>query len=162
MNGDGDLETIEWLDGSGDALLVDNRDGMAADDMNGTRLFGDQDGTFEHGYQQLAELDVNADSVISGKELDGLELWVDDGNAEVDEGELITLDEMGVIEISLELDENATDGEGRNLFQSSATRADGSSIMTEDVWFAEIQTEEDEELVRPQPIVQQPLEELMG
>lgn len=42
INGDGKADSIEWLDGSGDGLLVDNRDGNAAGDMNGGRLFGDQ------------------------------------------------------------------------------------------------------------------------
>ena len=143
MNGDGDLETIEWLDGTGDALLVDNRDGNAATDMNGTRLFGDQDGEYEHGYQQLAELDGNADGVISGSEMDGLELWVDNGDASVQEGELFTLSEMGISEINLELEEGAQDEEGRDLFRSTATTSDGSTIVTEDVWFAEVQEEEE-------------------
>ena len=137
MDGDGDLETIEWLDGSGDGLLVDNRDGRAADDMNGTRLFGDQGGQYDHGYQQLAELDADGNSVISGDEMQGLSLWVDDGNTVVDDGELFSLAEMEISEISLKLDEQAEDEQGRNLFQSSATKSDGQKILTEDVWFAE-------------------------
>jgi hypothetical protein len=149
MDGEHDLETIEWLDGTGDALLVDNRDGNAADDMNGTRLFGDQGGTYDHGYQQLAELDGNADGIISGEEGDGLNLWVDDGNAKVDEGELFTLQELGISEIELQLEEHAVDDDGRDLFRSSATLDDGTKILTEDVWFAQDISEDEEQPGRP-------------
>ncbi len=148
-DGDDDLETIEWLDGSGDALLVNNVDGNAASDMNGTRLFGDQGGEYEHGYQQLAEFDSNSDGVISGDEGTGLNLWVDDGNARVDEGELFTLNEMGISEIELTLESHAQDEEGRDLFRSSATLEDGTKVLTEDVWFAQAASEDDEPLTRP-------------
>ncbi|MEP0945108.1 MAG: tandem-95 repeat protein [Rhizobiaceae bacterium] len=149
IDGDDDLETIEWLDGTGDALLVDNRDGNAANDMDGTRLFGDQGGTYEHGYQQLAEWDSNEDGVISGQEGEGLNLWVDDGDAKVDEGELFTLGELGISEIELQLEEHAVDEDGRDLFRSSATLEDGSKIMTEDVWFAQAVEEDEEQATRP-------------
>ena len=57
IDGDGATENIEWLSGTGDSLLVDNRDGMAASDMSGQRLFGDQGGQFASGYQKLGMLD---------------------------------------------------------------------------------------------------------
>ena len=162
MDGDGDLETIEWLNGSGDALLVDNSDGRAAEDMNGTRLFGDQGGEYEHGYEQLAEFDANKDGVISGDEGAGLNLWVDDGDAKVEDGELFTLEEMGISEIELTLVENATDDEGRNLFQSSATLEDGSRILTEDVWFGQNIAEDDDPLKKTDlSTVQQP-DDMLG
>ena len=146
MDGDGDLETIEWLDGSGDALLVDNRDGQAASDMNGTRLFGDQDGELSStGLSSWPAFDANGDQVISGQETAGLNLWVDDGDALVEEGELFTLEEMGISEIQLELQENATDEQGRDLFRSGAIMDDGSVILTEDVWFAQ------DDVVQPDP-----------
>ncbi len=161
-DGDGDLETIEWLDGSGDALLVNNVDGNAATDMNGTRLFGDQGGEYEHGYQQLAEFDSNSDGVISQDEGEGLNLWVDDGDAKVSEGELFTLQEMGISEIELTLEAQAQDEEGRDLFRSSATLEDGTKILTEDVWFGQATSEDDEPLTRPDlTTVQQP-EDLLG
>ncbi len=153
MDGNDDLETIEWLDGTGDALLVNNVDGNAMNDMNGTRLFGDQGGTYDHGYQQLAEFDSNSDNVITEEEFVGLNLWIDDGNARVDKGELFTLQELGVSEIELSLNEDATDDEGRDLFQSSATLEDGSRILTEDVWFAqEIASSEEERYLHPEQI----------
>jgi len=62
LNGDGNKQNVEWLDGSGDAMLVDNRDGQAlADGIDGTRLFGDQGGQFNNGYEKMAQLDGNQD-----------------------------------------------------------------------------------------------------
>ena len=141
IDADGDLDTIEWLTGSGDAFLVDDRDGMAATDMDGARLFGDDAGRFEHGYEKLAALDADGSGTIEGAELEGLKLWADDGDARVGEGELIDLAAHGIVEIDLTLDEGATDGAGRDLFRSSARRADGTTVMTEDVWFARMAEE---------------------
>ncbi|MEL7271830.1 MAG: tandem-95 repeat protein [Pseudomonadota bacterium] len=149
MDGDGDLETIEWIDGSGDGLLVDNSDGQAAMDMNGTRLFGDENGRYDHGYQKLVQRDADGDGTLAGEELDGLNLWVDDGDAQVEEGELFTLDDFEISEIQLTLEDNAQDSEGRDLFRSTATRTDGTQIMTEDVWFADVTPEEEERMMRP-------------
>ncbi|MEL6967153.1 MAG: hypothetical protein AAGM04_07205, partial [Pseudomonadota bacterium] len=151
MDGDGDLETIEWLDGSGDALLVDNRDGNAMNDMDGTRLFGDQDGTYAHGYEQLAQLDIDGSGTVSGAELNGLSAWIDDGDAALEDGELISIEDLGISEISLDLDPNAQDESGRNLFQSTATRDDGSALLTEDVWFAQVDLSQDDALTRARP-----------
>ena len=134
MDGDGDLEAIEWLSGGGDALLVDDSDGRALEDMNGTRLFGDQGGTFSDGYAQLSERDADGDGRIAGAEAEGLALWVDDGDAEAEEGELFTLADFGIEAISLST-RTEIDGEGRELMRADAVRTDGTRVMTEDVWF---------------------------
>ncbi|MEO0546090.1 MAG: tandem-95 repeat protein [Pseudomonadota bacterium] len=151
IDADGDLETIEWLDGSGDGLLVDNRDGGAMGDMDGARLFGDQGGAYDHGYQQLAQLDADGDGALAGDELEGLSAWIDDGDAQLEEGELFSVQELGVSEISVELEVNVQDDAGRDLFRSTATMDDGSEIVTEDVWFAQVDLSQDEELTRPRP-----------
>ncbi len=134
MNNDGQAEAIEWLQGSGDALLVDNRDGQAASDMNGSRLFGDQNGQYDNGYQQLAELDQNNDGVLVGAELQGLELWVDNGDAVVQQGEMKSLAEMGITEVGA-TKRDVTNAAGEVLMQSEAKDAAGNRILTEDVWF---------------------------
>ncbi len=64
MHGDGKPVMTEWFDGSGDGILVDNRDGHAATDMNGNRLFGDVDG-HGNGYCKLQALDANGDGTAS-------------------------------------------------------------------------------------------------
>ena len=135
IDADGKLDTIEWFDGSGDGILVDNRDGLAATQMDGARLFGDGDGLFDNGYDKLAALDTNADGQINGAELSGLALWVDNGDAQVQAGELRTLAEMGISAISSQMSVTV-DAEGRGHLQSTATRADGSELLTEDVYFA--------------------------
>lgn len=134
INGDGKADSIEWLDGSGDGLLVDNRDGNAAGDMNGGRLFGDQGGAFANGYEKLASLDTNGDHQLTGAELEGLSVWIDNGDALVQDGELRSVQDLGIKSIATNFDMVA-DGAGDRLMQSVATTADGQAILTEDVWF---------------------------
>jgi hypothetical protein len=119
IDGDGQLERIEWLSGGGDALLVDNRDGNAAGDMNGARLFGDQSGTYQNGYVQLAELDANDDDVLTGAELEGLALWADDGDAVVQAGELHSVQAHGVVQIRVTWDVEQNDN-GEDILRSDA------------------------------------------
>lgn len=135
IDADGRLDTIEWFDGSGDGILVDNRDGLAASQMNGARLFGDVPGVYSDGYDKLSTLDLDGDGRLSGGELAGLVLWVDDGDAQVQAGELRTLGEMGVASISTQMTVTV-DAEGRGHLQSTATRDDGSQVLSEDVYFA--------------------------
>ena len=150
MNGDGVDERIEWITGGGDAFLIDNRDGMAVSNMDGTRLFGDQGGQFANGYEQLSGWDIDGDGTLKGEELNGLELWKDDGDAVVEQGELVSLSDMGIEAISV-LVEEAKDELGKTLQQSAATTADGESIMTEDVWFAERQKDAAADWLEPEP-----------
>lgn len=134
INGDGKADKIEWLDGSGDGLLVDNRDGNAATDMSGARLFGDQGGAFANGYEKLAMLDANGDNQLTGAELEGLSVWIDNGDAVVQDGELRSVQDLGINSIATNFNLVA-DAAGDRLMQSVATTADGQSILTEDVWF---------------------------
>ena len=157
MDGDGDLEAIEWLSGTGDGLLVDNGDGRALADMNGTRLFGDQGGRFSDGYEQLALRDADGDGRIAGNETAGLAIWVDDGDAAAEEGELFTLADFGIESVSVQTHEVA-DAAGRTLVRSQAETTDGRTVMTEDVWFG---VEDDEALrLRPSEEDQRPLEDV--
>jgi hypothetical protein len=134
IDGDGDLDVIEWFDGSGDGILVDNRDGNAATDMNGSRLFGDEGGQYANGYEKLAELDTNGDGQLTGEELEGLQFWIDDGDAIVEEGELQSLADHNIASISTDM-QIGFDDQGRELMQSSATTTDGEELLSEDVWF---------------------------
>ncbi|MDD5298680.1 MAG: Ig-like domain-containing protein, partial [Rhodocyclaceae bacterium] len=133
LNGDGKLDTIEWLKGTGDGLLVDNRDGNAASDMNGNRLFGN-DATHDNGYAKLAELDTNHDGKLTGDELKGLQIWVDNGDAQVQAGELHALTDFGITSINVGFN-LVQDAHGDSLTRSSASTSDGGSLMTEDIWF---------------------------
>ncbi len=122
MNADGVAERVEWFDGSGDGILIDNRDGGAFADMDGSRLFGDDNGRYTDGYHKLrAEFDSNGDGVINGSELNGLMLWVDDGDGKVEAGELQTLAAHSITEISGRVS-TTLDSSGRELIRSSVTQ----------------------------------------
>jgi hypothetical protein len=135
IDGDGKKDTIEWFNGSGDGILIDNRDGLAAADMNGARLFGGQDG-YGNGYYKMAALDADQDGKLSGAELKGLELWVDNGDAVVQKGEIQTLARHGIDAISTQLS-LTYDAQGKLHIESTATRTDGSTLMSEDVFLAQ-------------------------
>ncbi len=125
----GKAEQMEWFKGDGDGVLVDNRDGRAAVDMKGSRLFGDQAGLFRHGFEQLAQLDTNRDGKIAGDEMRGLSVWVDNGDAVVQAGEMRSLADVGIVSISTAMSMS------HGLMQSSATMTDGRQVLAEDVWF---------------------------
>lgn len=135
IDGDGQKDTIEWMNGDGDALLVDNRDGNAANDMSGKRLFGDEGGKYTDGYQKLAQLDGNGDGILTAGELQGMMLWQDNGNAIVDDGELVDAKKAGVTSISAQRNDEVNE-KGETLMRSSAQVA-GEAMMTEDVWFGQ-------------------------
>ncbi len=134
MSGNGRPVQTEWLTGNGQGLLVDNRDGKAATNMSGRRLFGDGEG-FGNGYEKLARLDTSHTGVLKGHDLDGLAVWIDDGDGIVQPGELKTLAELGVTEISAA--PMVVDGKRGEKFVRSWAVRNGMPIMTEDVWFAQ-------------------------
>jgi len=134
IDGDGSKENIEWMSGS-DGLLVDDRDGNAAQKMNGNRLFGDAGGQFSSGYEKLALLDVDGDGVLAGSELSGIKVWQDNGDARVQKGEMKSLADVGVDGISTQR-HDVVNASGENLMQSVAQQ-NGKSILTEDVWFGQ-------------------------
>ena len=133
IDADGSLETIEWFAGDGDGILVNTAEIGASGEIDGSALFGDQNGLFANGYDKLALLDADEDGSVSGDELRGLALWLDDGDAELDSGELESLSDHGIASISTQME---VDSEGR--MRSTAELADGTSLMTEDVWFARV------------------------
>jgi hypothetical protein len=144
IDADGDLDTIEWFDGSGDGILVDTTKIGEDGSIDGSALFGDEGGKYANGYEKLEQHDANGDGMISGEELEGLGLWVDDGDAVLEDGEMLTAEEAGIASISTDM-KIVLDDDGKQLMQSSATTIDGEEILTEDVWFAEV-TEVSEEM----------------
>lgn len=138
LNADGVKEKVEWMDGQGDGWLVDDRDGgvskaaAGSGEIDGSRLFGDEGGKYAHGYVKLARHDANQDGKLTGKELEGLKTWVDDGDAKVEAGELKSLAEQGITELStqMNLQKNAR---GEDLMRSSFVQ-NGKTRMSEDVW----------------------------
>ena len=76
-------------------------------------------------------LDANGDGTVDGSEADSLALWIDDGDAVLEFGELNSLSDYDVVSLDVRM---SMDADGRMI--SSATKSDGSKVMTEDVWFA--------------------------
>ncbi len=131
IDADGTLDTIEWFAGDGDGILVDTSMIGPNYEIDGSALFGDQGGLYDNGYEKLSLLDANGDGQVSGSEMSSLGLWIDDGDAVLELGELKLLENFEIVSLSTEMQ---LDYEGR--MRSSAETADGTSIMTEDVWFA--------------------------
>ena len=130
IDADGAPDTIEWFDGSGDGILVDISK-MQGTQISGDALFGDDGGTFANGFEKLAQLDADGNRLIESNELANLRLWVDDGDAQLESGELHKLDNYDIFSLSLRV--SGDDG----LMRSWAFTEDDGRIMTEDVWFAE-------------------------
>ncbi|MBM3267921.1 MAG: hypothetical protein FJZ01_09760 [Candidatus Sericytochromatia bacterium] len=139
LDGDGRKEQVEWADGKGDGFLVDDSDGgatrAAAGDgqIDGTRLFGDQGGKFANGYDKLKKFDADGDGVLRGQELAGLKMWVDNGDASVGGGELKSLADLGITEISVGM-QTVKNARGEDLMRSTYTQ-NGQTRTSEDVWF---------------------------
>ena len=145
-------EKTAWI-GTEDGFLVLDRNGNGIID-NGGELFGDQvvmsNGvTASTGFEALADLDDNAnesedsigDGVIDEKdaEFSNLRVWVDkDHDGITDEGELKTLEELGITSISLDhTNKNEVDTEtGTIITESSVVNfIDGITSEISEHWF---------------------------
>ena len=103
LDADGTKETIEWFNGDGDGILVNTDLIGPNNEIDGAALYGDQGGLFANGYEKLSQLeDDNGDGVINGVELDNIALWVDDGDAVLEAGEIKTLASESIKAISTE------------------------------------------------------------
>lgn len=125
--GNGGVQNTAFVTG-GDAFLAIDRNGNGSID-SGKELFGDQNGAV-NGYEELRKLDQNRDGVINASDaaFDSLRLFRDNGNGKTETGELLTLREAGITEISLgytNVDE-LTSGGNRMAQLASYRRADGS------------------------------------
>ncbi|MEM7337241.1 MAG: hypothetical protein AAF467_01270 [Actinomycetota bacterium] len=123
FDADGSTELVsEWFAPT-EGILFDSR---FAGPVTGEHLFGDQGGLYVDGFEKLALLDINGDGQVAGVELDGLAIWTDvNSNALVDSGEVSSLADHQVVALS-------TSHVG---FVSEAVLADGSTMVTEDLWF---------------------------
>lgn len=140
LDGDGVKDRIEWSDGKGDGFLVDDRDGGATaaaagnGEIDGRRLFGDEGGKYANGYEKLRKFDTDGDGVLKGDELKGLKMWVDNGDARVGGGELRSLADLGITQISVGMHTVRND-RGEDLMRSTFVQ-NGATKTSEDVWFA--------------------------
>jgi hypothetical protein len=98
MLGIGQPQLSEWVGPKDGLLVIPNKNGKVTSAL---QLFGTAGG-WDNGYQKLAALfDKNHTGVIKGEELKGLYVWIDkNGNGKVDPGELYTVQQLGITEIS--------------------------------------------------------------
>jgi hypothetical protein len=143
-DGNGFAQLTGWV-GANDGLLVWDRNGNGVID-NGTELFGDNtvltNGlTAVNGFAALAEHDSNGDGVIDANDAiwSELRVWRDVSQDGVTrEGELVTLDELGITSINLSYTTSSYVDEHGNAHKQvgSFTWADGTEGIATDVWFA--------------------------
>lgn len=74
----------------------------------------------------MSVLDINHDGQLTGVELKTLAIWHDlNSDTIVDAGELSQLTDHQITALSLQ----------HHKYMSRATKADGKSVLMEDVWF---------------------------
>jgi len=146
-NDDGLADGTGWIAGEGDALLAYDHDGdnrvTRSDEIS---FAGYRDGA-KTDLEGLGAFDSNDDGVFDRDDdqwsLFGL--WVDDGDAESDSGELIGMDESGVASLDLSSDEQSFEVNGNTVHGlADVGFSDGSRGELGDVAFAvDLATEAD-------------------
>jgi hypothetical protein len=132
MDGDGDLDSTGWI-ARGDALLVLDRDGNGRINGIAEISFKADKAGARTDLEGLAAFDTNGDGVLGTHDarFGEFQLWFDtNGNGFSDAGELLTLAEAGILEISLAaaIDPDAKADAGGNVVfgRGSFTRTDHS------------------------------------
>ena len=112
-DGDGFAEMTEWIGENQGLLVMDRNENGVIDD--GSELFGNQTILSNgrqavDGYQALAELDDNHDGIINASDTSWSKLliWVDNGDGVSQSGELKTMEEQGIVSLTLNEINNTT------------------------------------------------------
>ena len=142
LDGNGMAERINWVQGD-DAILAYDRNGDGAIN-DGTEVFGDNTllasgEPAENGFAALAELDSNADGILDAEDehFGDLVVWKDaNGDAGTDAGELISLEDVGIVSISLDHEKINSGTESGTVFGNvgSFRFADGSESRMAEYW----------------------------
>jgi hypothetical protein len=141
LDADGDLDKTAW---------ADKRDGLLVMDLNGDDKIGDGRELFgsatvlktgetaTDGFKALGDLDDNQDGLIDANDpaFAKLKVWVDaNGNGVTDEGELKSLQELGIVSLKLNAQASDMQQNGNTLgLISEYTTADGKTHQMVDVW----------------------------
>ena len=143
IDADGDKDKTGWV-GADDGLLVRdiNNDGIINDasELFGEHTIKDDGSKAKDGFDALSELDSNNDGVINQEDdaFDELQVWKDlNSDGITNDGELISLAEANIKEISLsnEVDDTIDNGNTIGL-KGSYTNSDGKEEEISDVWFS--------------------------
>ena len=139
LDNNGFASHTAWLGGGSGFLALDLNGNGRIDDQS--ELFGavSFDSADDHGFAKLALYDENGDGVIDAQDsvFQDLLIWRDfNGNGLSDEGELFTLDELGIVSISLDA-QFVNTWQGANWISHTATftMADGTVREIHDIWF---------------------------
>ena len=147
LNNDGVKERTGWIARNDGLLVRDLNDDALIN--NGGELFGE--GTLlangrraSDGYQALSIMDSNHDGLVNklDKDFGSLKVWQDaNGNGISDKGELKSLTELGIAELSLQAKASTVMDNGNLIgLMGGYTTADGSVHTMGDVWFSTDQT----------------------
>lgn len=122
MDGDGIKEPLgQWFAPTAGILVTADAQGQAS----GEHMFGNVPGVYADGFAELATLDTNHDGQLTGDELSGLAIWTDlNSDTVINERELSSLVDHQIISLAVE----------HYKYMARATKADGRSILMEDVW----------------------------
>jgi tetratricopeptide (TPR) repeat protein len=89
---------------------------------------------WDNGYEALRALDDNGDGVLSGKELEGLAVWIDaNGNGICEPGEVKTLAELGIVAVSYRYEIDTAHPDAIAFCRVGVTFRDGTTRPTFDV-----------------------------
>lgn len=138
IDNDGALENVGWA-GKDDGLLAldKNGDGIINDQ---SELFGNSD-LYSDGFDNLASYDINQDGIIDASDevYANLRVWQDSNSDGIsDDGELLTLAQIGIVSINLTSEQPADMYIEGNWISdvSSFTMEDGSVHQIVDAWFS--------------------------
>ncbi len=147
----GFAEKTAWTDGEDGFLVLDRNGNGFIDD--GGELFSDQvimknEKISIDGFEALGDLDDNKDEVINSEDsqFSDLRVWVDANRDGISsDEELKTLEEHGIISISLETTDSKTDKNDTEFIKTSfVTFADGKIREIQEHWF-DVKTHDTEE-----------------
>lgn len=136
IDGDELKDRIEWISGTGYGILVDEAMIPTSLQIDGHALFGNIG--FGDGFESLAARDADANGVLEGKELDGLKLWQDNGDAVLQKDELHSLSDFHVSTVPVVGGESQSE-DGSYHLTANATTDDGRPLLIEDVWFLNVE-----------------------
>ncbi|MBT9373364.1 hypothetical protein [Rhizobium sp. CSW-27] len=144
--GDGTMQEIDWITSNTDGLIVEWDAQNPKTTLTGRDLMGfvrefprtaEEDATeetYRNGYEKLASFDEDHDGEVSGEELKKLAVWIDNGNAQLEPGEILSFDQLGITSLHTSFDKE----EGYYGFEALrgyARKGENIYVLTEDIWF---------------------------
>ena len=141
LDASGSAQQVAWIDRN-DGLLVLDLNGNGTID-NGSEMFGNHTqlangSKAADGWQALEQYDSNGDRVISALDdiFSQLQVWVDaNSDGVTGEGELFSLQDLGIKDIGLDHDGSQTVQNGNLLSgMAHATTDNGQQLQVTDAW----------------------------